>query len=177
MIRRVVTAYDAEGKGVVVSDGEPPRSVHREHIPGFVDTLVWSTSSPLTVPALGVDPTESAARWVPAPGETRALVVTFPPDSVFADPAFDPVAARTEHLAATPGLAELFEADGSGMHTTPTVDYGVVLSGRLVLDLDGGEIAELQAGDVVVQNGVRHAWRNPTSEPAVAFFVLMGCAR
>lgn len=175
MTRRVVTATDADGKAVILSDGEPPRSVRRTHLPGFVDTLVWTTPAPLAVPAAVTDPTPTRERWIPGPGETVALVVTFPPDSVFADPAFDPAAARAEHLAATPGLAEFFEEDAPGMHTTPSVDYGVVLSGRLVLDLDNGESAELSAGDVVVQNGVRHAWRNPTTEPAVAFFVLVGC--
>jgi quercetin dioxygenase-like cupin family protein len=63
------------------------------------------------------------------------------------------------------------------MHTTPTVDYGVVLQGEIVLDLDNGETTELGAGDVIVQNGVRHAWRNPTTEPATVFFVLMGSER
>ena len=71
-----------------------------------------------------------------------------------------------------PGFAELFEPDG--MHTTVTVDYGVVLDGDIVLDLGDGETAKLQAGDVVVQNGTRHAWRNPGDKPATIFFVLMG---
>jgi mannose-6-phosphate isomerase-like protein (cupin superfamily) len=111
---------------------------------------------------------------VPGPGETIALTVTFPPASVYADPGFDPAAAGAEQLEATPGLAELFEPDAPGMHTTPTVDYGVVLKGEIVLDLDGGEVATLGPGDIVVQNRTRHAWRNPGTEPATVFFVLIG---
>jgi mannose-6-phosphate isomerase-like protein (cupin superfamily) len=175
--RRVVTGRNADGKASILSDGEPPRVVRRKHIPGFTDTLVWATSAPLTTPPVVVDPTESLSHWVPGPGETLALIVTFPPDAVFADPDHDAAAAREEHLAATPGLAELFEEDAPGMHTTPTVDYGVVLQGKIVIDLDNGETTELAAGDVIVQNGVRHAWRNPTTEPATVFFVLMGCER
>jgi mannose-6-phosphate isomerase-like protein (cupin superfamily) len=175
MTRRVVTGLDADGNAAVLSDGEPPRTVRREHIPGFVDTLVWATPAPLVGGGHVADSTPSVSRWLPEPGETLALTVTFPPDTVFQAPAFDPAAARAEHLAATPGLAEAFEENGSGMHTTPTVDYGVVLSGSVVLDLDNGETVELSAGDVLVQNGVRHAWRNVTTEPAVVFFVLMGC--
>jgi len=174
MIRRVVTGKDADGKPVIVSDGEPPRTVRRKYIPGFTDTPVWTTSAPLTMPSTVIDPTESIAHWVPKPGETLAMVVTFPPDAVFADPAHDPAAAREEHLAATPGLAELFEHDAPGMHTTPTIDYGVVLTGRVVLDLGDGVSTDLGIGDVVVQNGTRHAWRNPGTEPATVFFVLMG---
>jgi mannose-6-phosphate isomerase-like protein (cupin superfamily) len=175
MTRRVVTAYDGDGKAVILSDGEPPRTVRRKHLPGFIDTLVWATPAQLSLSAEVTDPTPSRSSWIPGPGETVALVVTFSPDAVFADPEFDAAAVREEHLAATPGLAELFEEDAPGMHTTPSVDYAVVLSGSLLLDLDNGETTELSVGDVVVQNGVRHAWRNPTSEPAVAFFVLVGC--
>ena len=124
-------------------------------------------------PEASADPTEALRSWVPGAGETIAQTVTFPPDSVYADPAFDFAAARAEQLTAVPGLAELFEADNPGMHTTPTVDYGVVLEGEIVLDLGAGESA-LRAGDVVVQNGTRHAWRNPGTGPATVFFVMVG---
>jgi hypothetical protein len=175
MTRRVVTGHDSSGRAVVISDGEPPRSVHRTHLRGFADVMVWTTPAEIDLSTASGDPTVTRTNWIPSPGETVALVVTFPPDAVFADPGFDPVAAREEHLAATPGLAELFEHDAPGMHTTPSVDYAAVLSGTLTLDLDDGRTTELNVGDVVVQNGVRHAWRNATSEQAVAFFVLVGC--
>ena len=60
------------------------------------------------------------------------------------------------------------------MHTTATVDYEVVLSGRVVLELDDGETRELKAGDTVIQNGTRHAWRNPFDEPCLLAVVLVG---
>ncbi|MBW8739123.1 MAG: cupin domain-containing protein [Streptomyces turgidiscabies] len=171
MVRRVVTGVSPSGKPVIISDGEPPRTRQFTHTPGFARSLVWNTGAP-AVPS--ADPTESLKSFVPAPGETIALTVTFPPASVYADPAWDPAAAAGEQLEATPGLAELFEPDNPGMHTTPTVDYGVVLSGEIVLDLDGGEVAALEPGDLVVQNATRHAWRNPGTEPATVFFVLIG---
>ncbi|WP_060887249.1 cupin domain-containing protein [Streptomyces caniscabiei] len=171
MVRRVVTGVDASGRAVIVSDGEPPVTRRYTHTPGFARSLVWNTAAPA---APEQDPTESLKSYVPAPGETIALTVTFPPGSVYADPGWDPVAAGAEQLENTPGLAELFEPDNPGMHTTPTVDYGVVLSGEIVLDLDDGETALLHPGDLVVQNGTRHAWRNPGTEPATLFFVLMG---
>jgi mannose-6-phosphate isomerase-like protein (cupin superfamily) len=173
MVRRVVTGCDTSGRPAVLADGVPPTALRRREIPGFADTAIWRTAATASTATID-DPTTSLTSWVPEPGETLALVVTFAPDSVFADPGFDPAAAREEHLQSTPGLAELFEPDGSGMHTTPTVDYGVVLSGRLVLDLDDGETVQLSAGDVVVQQALRHAWRNPFDEPAEAFFVLVG---
>jgi mannose-6-phosphate isomerase-like protein (cupin superfamily) len=171
MVRRVVTGLSESGKAVIVSDGDPPISRRRVFTPGFADALVWRTALPARPSA---EPSQEPRSWVPGPGETIALTVTFPPDSVYTDPGFDPAAARAEQLSAIPGLAELFEADHPGMHTTPTVDYAVVLEGEPVLDLDAGETTRLRPGDVVVQNGTRHAWRNPGAAPATIFVVLIG---
>jgi hypothetical protein len=173
MVRRVVTGFDGAGAPVVVSDGPPPRSADYVHTPGFAKSLVWATSAP---PAQAVDPTEIVTSFLPRAGESIALVVTFPPDSVFAEPGFDFAAAGAEQAQRSPGLAELFEPDAPGMHTTPTIDYGVVIEGEVVLDLDGGNTALLRAGDIIVQNSTRHAWRNPSDRPAKVFFVLMGTA-
>jgi len=60
------------------------------------------------------------------------------------------------------------------MHTTPTVDYGIVLQGEIVLELDAGHRTRLSAGDVVIQNGTRHAWRNLGDRAATVAFVLIG---
>lgn len=136
--------------------------------------MVWSAGSPPAVRDLGA--TEPPASFVPGPGESVALTVTFPPDSVFGDEAFDPAAAAAENLANTPGLAERFEPEAPGMHTTPTVDYAVVLDGLVVLELGDGSTVELHPGDVVVQNATRHAWRVPADAPATIFVVLIGVA-
>jgi len=162
MIRRVVTARTATGRSVISQDEVLPDVPYR-HTPGFAHTLVWTTGEPAT--------------FVPDPGETIAMTVTFPPDSVFADPGFDPEAAAAENRANNPGLAELFEADAPGMHTTPTIDYVVVLDGEVVLEVDDGVTTTLRPGDLVVQNATRHAWRVPSDRPATIFVVLMGQAR
>jgi mannose-6-phosphate isomerase-like protein (cupin superfamily) len=139
----------------------------------MVNTVVWTTSA--SPQSADLDLTLDLASLVPGSGETVALVVTFPPDSVFADPLFDPAKAAREQREITPGLAELFEQNNPGFHTTPTIDYGVVLNGEIVLDL-GSDATVLRQGDIVVQNGTRHAWRNATDEPTTIFFVLIGTA-
>lgn len=174
MVRRVVTGTDSSGRSVISHDGPLP-VVEYEHTPGFSHAVAWTTDAPAS-PQQNL-PTEPLASFVPGPGETIALTVTFPPASVFMDPAFDPQAAGLENLQKTPGLAELFEPDAPGMHTTPTVDYAVVLDGTVVLELDDGACTTLQPGDLVVQNGTRHAWRVPSDKPATIFVVLMGQAR
>jgi mannose-6-phosphate isomerase-like protein (cupin superfamily) len=109
----------------------------------------------------------------PAGGSTF-IVVTFPPDAVMMSPDFRPDLAGPEHLVAAPGIAETFEMENPGMHTTPTVDYGIVLSGNVTLELDDGATVNLSAGDTFVQHGARHAWRNPNSEPTTVAFVMVG---
>ena len=92
-----------------------------------------------------------------------------------ADPAFDGSAASREHAEQSPGLVELFEPDAPGMHTTPTIDYGIVLEGEIWLELDDGETVRLKTHDVIVQNATRHAWRNKSATPTKMAFVLIGC--
>ena len=136
VIRRVVAGHDPAGASAVVLDTAVPRSDAFRHRPGMVSRLVWASAPVPGLPFDGVDPTLAVADLVPAPGATRFLIVTFPPDSVFSAPDFDPAAAAAENLAISPGLAERFEPDG--MHTTDTVDYGIVLDGEIWLELDEG---------------------------------------
>lgn len=174
-IRRVVTGHDESGSSMVAQDGVAPRSDAFRHVPGMMSRLIWATEPAPALPCDGTDPTLSVTSIVPPRAGTRFLVVTFPPDSVFAAPGFDPAAAAAENLAISPGLAELFEADG--MHTTPTVDYGIVLDGEIWLELDNGRAELLRRHDVVVQNGTRHAWRNKSDRSATLAFVLIGAAK
>ena len=174
-IRRVVTGHDHNGAAIVALDAMPPRTDAFQHIPGMVSRLLWATSEAPKLPFQGTDPTPAIKSIVPALSETRFLVVTFPPDSVFSAPDFDPAAAAAENLAICPGLAELFEPDG--MHTTETIDYGIVLDGEIWLELDHGRSECLRRHDVVVQNGTRHAWRNKSDRPATLAFILIGARR
>jgi quercetin dioxygenase-like cupin family protein len=60
------------------------------------------------------------------------------------------------------------------MHKTNTVDYAVVHDGEIWLELDDRETIHLKRGDVVVQNGTRHAWRNKGTKPVTMLFFLNG---
>ena len=173
--RRVVTAKNAAGKSVVVSDGPSPREMALKHTPGFVSAPMWM--SPTTPPLLvtGNDPMSvPGSSLLPGPGGSTFMIVTFPPDSVMMSADFDPAKAGPEHLAAAPGIAETFEMENPGMHTTSTVDYAVVLDGEIWLELDDGETIQLKQKDTVVQQGARHGWRNKGSKPATLAFVLIG---
>ncbi len=176
-VRRVVTGRDTAGKAVIASDGTPPRSHDLVHVPGMSTAMLWATSPGEPVSAAGPDPTPRVASQVPLPGGTCFVIVRFPPDSVFRDPGFDAAAADAEQRLASPGIPELMEPGNPGMHTTDTVDYCVVLSGEVWLELDGGVLTHLRAGDTVVQNGTRHAWRNLSEEPVTMAVVQIGAQR
>jgi hypothetical protein len=173
--RRVVTGHSG-GKAVCVSDGASSKTKIYKSIPGNASTLLWATQAMPTVPNQG-EAISAKTGYVPGPGETRFLFVTFPPDSVMMSPSFDPAAAGAELMEHMPELASKFEMDNPGMHTTDTVDYGIVLDGEVWLELDDGKQIHLQQHDVVVQNGTRHAWRNKSEKPVKMAFVLIGANR
>jgi len=169
--RRVVTE-NVNGKSVVQSDGLIEAYEFRT-VPGYEHTLIWV--NPVT-PDLSKQ--QRFDRYpdsvVPGPGGTSLHFVTFPPGSVFADPSFDGTAAQEEALIRLRGLADHFEKEDPGMHKTNTVDYAVVYEGQIWLELDDSETLHLKPGDVVVQNGTRHAWRNKGTKPVTMLFFLNG---
>jgi mannose-6-phosphate isomerase-like protein (cupin superfamily) len=76
---------------------------------------------------------------------------------------------RVASIPPTPADAE----PGSGMHRTRTIDYGVVLSGRITVRMEDGSSSSLEPGDCFVQIGARHEWRNPGPDACtIAFFVV-----
>jgi hypothetical protein len=172
--RRVVTGI-RDGKSVFVSDGPTPNAHHYASLPGHMTSVVYATASQPRLPQPEAEQAPPEMRVPPSPGETRLMVVTFPPDAVFASA--DIGAAIAEQVQHIPGLIEAFEPDAPGMHTTDSVDYDIVLSGEIWLELDDGAQTRLSAGDVVVQCGTRHAWRNRSDQPATLCFVLIGAGR
>ena len=57
-------------------------------------------------------------------------------------------------------------------HRTDSIDYAVIMSGEIDMDIDG-TIVHLKAGDVLVQRGTIYNWINKGSEPCVIAFVLI----
>jgi uncharacterized cupin superfamily protein len=77
-------------------------------------------------------------------------------------------------------MIEVLEPDHPGMHTTDTMDFDVIVSGEVYLELDDGAEVLLKAGDCVIQNGTRQASHNPhnrSSEKCVIAFSLVGAER
>jgi quercetin dioxygenase-like cupin family protein len=57
-------------------------------------------------------------------------------------------------------------------HRTDSIDYAVVMSGEIDMDIDGA-VVHLKAGDVLVQRGTIHNWINRGKEPCIIAFSLI----
>lgn len=60
------------------------------------------------------------------------------------------------------------------MHRTLSCDYAAVMSGEIVLRLDGGEEKTVRAGEFIVQRGANHEWINRSDE--VCRILVVGVA-
>src|SRR6185312_665843 len=58
-------------------------------------------------------------------------------------------------------------------HRTDSIDYAVVISGAIEMELDDGVVVNLKAGDVLVQRGTIHNWVNRGTEDCIIAFVLI----
>jgi quercetin dioxygenase-like cupin family protein len=57
-------------------------------------------------------------------------------------------------------------------HRTDSIDYAVVMSGEIDMELDDS-VVHLKTGDVLVQRGTIHNWINRGTQPCVIAFVLI----
>jgi quercetin dioxygenase-like cupin family protein len=61
-------------------------------------------------------------------------------------------------------VVDMLPNASSPVHRTNSIDYGIVLSGKIELELDNQEFTTIEAGEIIVQRGTIHRWRNPSSE-------------
>jgi quercetin dioxygenase-like cupin family protein len=159
-MRRIVTGIDADGRSTVFLDGTPPvgyRGGSGSTQPELITDGRHEATEPGTAVvhelwALGTqpsvttdDPTVSLteASWDVPPGETKWIITHMGPDL------FTP------------------------MHSTPTIDYGLLVSGELEMGLEDGTSVALTSGDAIVVNGVMHSWHSGPNGCIIAT-VLVG---
>lgn len=61
-------------------------------------------------------------------------------------------------------VVDMLPNASSPMHRTSSIDYGIVISGKIELELDNQVFKTVEAGGIIVQRGTIHKWRNPSSE-------------
>ena len=73
-------------------------------------------------------------------------------------------------------LFRVLEIDPGGepeMHFTETIDYVIIMSGEIHMELDDGVIVVLKEGDLLVQRGTIHSWHNRGDVPCRMAAVLI----
>ena len=170
-IRRIVTGRTPDGKSVFVSD-EPVAPVTVDLLNGYEFHRMWGSDDTVRLPSDGAPPPHP--QYFPPTHGFRFGFFTIPPDQTGIPEDLDIGQALTELDERLPGLASVMEPDNPGMHTTDTVDYGIVMSGEVWLELDDGAEVLMKPGDCYVQNGTRHAWRNRSDAPCVIAVCLLG---
>jgi len=172
-VRRLVTGVDASGRSTFVAVGPSPSVRAPKERPGYVVTDLWRTTE---TPAR-IDAPDSIDEHVgirpPALGSV-VRIIDFPPDP--ADPA---EFARGVQATFARTFGNDAHRDGEGdpsMHTTESIDYAILLAGELVAVMDDGEQV-MRPGDVLVQRGTRHGWRNRSGAMARIAFVLIDGTR
>jgi quercetin dioxygenase-like cupin family protein len=138
-----VTGHDEDGRSVVLSDGPTPTT--HTFPTGSIFHEIWATSdAPVPIgPAEPEEPTTGPLRVPPGPLGTIVHVIDMPPGT------------------------------SAPLHRTRSVDYGLVLDGEVVLELDDGTETRLTTGDVVVQRGTAHGWSNRSDGNTRMLFVMV----
>lgn len=173
-VRRVVTGHDSSGKAVFASDEDVP-PLTMALMPGSEFHRLWGADGPPTFPDHGSPPPQPT--YFPPVGGFRFGIFTLPPAGTELPADVDISAGLAEIEEKLPGMIAHTEPEDPGMHTTDTIDFEVVLSGEVVLELDDGAERILRSGDTVVQNGTRHRWHNRGAEPAVLAVFIAGAHR
>jgi mannose-6-phosphate isomerase-like protein (cupin superfamily) len=147
----VITGVDPQGRSCVASCEQLPDANPANRSSFTADPV--ATDAALR----HVEAADAAAIYEPPAGRSWTVVAQI-------DPHEQDVRQRTHEPV--PGL------DERGFHVTRTLDYVYVIDGPLQLDLERETIG-VEPGDVVIQQGTRHAWRNLGERPVRMFTVMV----
>ena len=137
-VQRFITTHDPK-TGATTFDTPIPEPVNWERSPlgGDFALLYTLTGFPVPLPA-------------------DADLTTYADHLVHAPPFMIPGGAVVRYVDYHPAVTQ------DVWHRTVTLDIGVVVEGELELELESGEKRLMRRGDVTVQRGTNHCWRNPS---------------
>jgi len=149
---RMVAAVLDENGAPVFLDEVPPAT---RTIPGIGGSAYfWRVSGSHSVPSSVGEPATSPG---PATDSGSALAIV----------------RITAGANTRKNLSDYLDVQAGGshgdaeMHATNTIDYELILSGRIDFVLPGPQRRTLEAGDLLVVAGAPHAWDNPYDEDCV----------
>lgn len=156
--RRAVIGLDSQGHSSFVSD----TVIEATSLPASSFVSILKTNSPIVIPTEGVI---DDSMGFPAVGETWSFVWAVPPHTAGGEQSEDDRPTQAGELPS------------GGIHATDSLDIDIVLSGEITLELGDGDSRVFGQGDVVVMNGVAHAWRNDGDTEAKIFTIVLGGSR
>jgi hypothetical protein len=158
-MRRVVIGRNMDGISLVVAD----ERLAGDHLPGAGHLWrLWSADT--LVSKDSVDP--DAQGMYPVPGGIRFSALEIPPNTE----ALPEISATGDDARAV--AAHRFKE--AGMHQTVSIDFDIVVSGKILLEVGDGTKTLLHPGDVIINNGAKHKWSNPGEVPAILAGVVIG---
>jgi hypothetical protein len=178
--KRALTGRNEAGKSVFKSFDVTSKVVEIDSNPGLTFYELYRTEGVPQLTGLEPDPMLKGTIGFPGPGGTMFRLISYPPkrpEGYKPPPGATLETGLKELSDKVPGMGDVFDRSAPGMHTSDTIDYGVVVRGEMTLELDDGQKIHLHQGDCIVQNGTRHRWRNPLSEPCLMAFVSVGGKR
>ncbi|MBZ4486765.1 cupin domain-containing protein [Microbacterium sp. cx-55] len=156
--RLVVAGLSAAGEPDFL-EVDPPATID---IPGVAKgAFYWAVDGGHSKENIGSPP--DSVRLA-GPGGSTFGVNSFPARS----------AGKTLDISDIDPSMEVGQGGDPAMHSSDTIDYEVVISGKVDVELPGGKIRTLRPGDLLVMGGVTHAWRNPYDEDCVYIVVTVG---
>jgi quercetin dioxygenase-like cupin family protein len=69
-------------------------------------------------------------------------------------------------------IVDMLPGASSPLHRTDSIDYGIIISGEIELELENNVSKRIGAGEIIVQRGTIHKWKNP-SETVVCRIVFV----
>ena len=170
-IERRVVVVDEGDRSRVISDGPSPSVITDPARPGFRSALLWVTDrTPVRLKDLRESLSAGSPLIRPPPGGSLCRVVTFPPDATFVGRiGWEDVSSFYRSVGAPHVSTSSPGSPHPYMQKTGTLDFCLVVEGRITLVLDTDEV-DLTEGDIVVQRGTNHAWSNRSDKPCKIVF-------
>jgi len=170
--RRIVTGLDAQGRSAIVIDGPAGTSYAA---PGARLDDFWVQAGRSMDRRDGTDSATGPVVLGPPEGGSRFRFFELHPAAPGGSAEEAEKSAAKAFADIQAGHARVDASRHPGMHETRTIDYIILLRGRVRLILEEGE-TELSPFDVVVQRGTNHAWEAVGDEPALLCAVLIDAA-
>lgn len=145
-IRQVVTGHTPDGEAIIDSDKELVPYNPYDESPGKLGETAFTT-----LWRTDSFPARAQGPWEDLNGKRIPIY-----DSVG-------TTARVVDFPPGPGI----------MHRTISLDFGIVLSGEIILELDNGVKTTMKQHDLAVQRGTIHSWVNESDENCRMLFVLI----